>query len=146
MCSESWDTIIRIWDIETTKQFNVFKEHEGRIMSVKYGSNELMNTILSGSNDKSVRLWDIRSGEQIQMFNGHSSKELYSIAGGNEEDNGISSLKFVSLKNKVNDNEQKLKNDFAEFWYIPEYNRKSVVDSENKNIQKWTIHIKRRTL
>ncbi|ETO10401.1 hypothetical protein RFI_26980, partial [Reticulomyxa filosa] len=39
--------------------------------SVKYGSNKLLNTILSGSNDKSVRLWDIRSGQQIQVCNGH---------------------------------------------------------------------------
>ncbi|ETO02943.1 hypothetical protein RFI_34467, partial [Reticulomyxa filosa] len=62
-----------IWDIETTKQLNVFKGHESCIRSVKYGSNELLNTILSGSFDKSVRLWDIRSGQQIQVFNGHTS-------------------------------------------------------------------------
>ncbi|ETO01836.1 transcriptional regulator, XRE family, partial [Reticulomyxa filosa] len=39
---------------------------------VKYGSNELLNTILSGSSDESVRLWDIRSGKQIQVFDGHN--------------------------------------------------------------------------
>ncbi|ETO15383.1 hypothetical protein RFI_21979, partial [Reticulomyxa filosa] len=41
--------------------------------SVKYGSNELLNTMLSGSYDKSVCLWDIRSSQQIQVFNGHNS-------------------------------------------------------------------------
>ncbi|ETO14930.1 WD-40 repeat-containing protein [Reticulomyxa filosa] len=46
--------------------------HEGCMNSVKYGSNELVNIILSGSNDKSVRLWDIRSDQQIQVFNGHT--------------------------------------------------------------------------
>ncbi|ETO02069.1 hypothetical protein RFI_35367, partial [Reticulomyxa filosa] len=51
ICSGSNDHTIRIWDIETTKQFNVFKGHEDVVMSVKYGSNELLNTILSGSND-----------------------------------------------------------------------------------------------
>ncbi|ETO10741.1 hypothetical protein RFI_26636 [Reticulomyxa filosa] len=40
-------------------------------MSVKYGSNELIDTVLSGSSDKTVRLWDIRSGKQVQVFNGH---------------------------------------------------------------------------
>ncbi|ETO04260.1 hypothetical protein RFI_33137, partial [Reticulomyxa filosa] len=64
---------IRIWDIETTKQSNVFKGHTNYAWSVKYGSNELLNTILSGSADKSVRLWDTRSCQQIQVFNGHSS-------------------------------------------------------------------------
>ncbi|ETO34333.1 WD-40 repeat protein, partial [Reticulomyxa filosa] len=66
ICSGSRDKTIRIWDIETTKQCDIFKGHKDWIMSVKYGSNELVNTILSGSWDKSVILWDIRSGQQIQ--------------------------------------------------------------------------------
>ncbi|ETO11810.1 WD-40 repeat protein [Reticulomyxa filosa] len=76
ICSGSYDNTIRIWDIETTKQLNIFRGHRDQIMSVKYGSNELginggANTVLSGSYDKSVRLWDIRSGQQIQEFYGH---------------------------------------------------------------------------
>ncbi|ETO11477.1 WD-40 repeat protein [Reticulomyxa filosa] len=72
ICSGSYDETIRVWDIETTKQFNVFKGHKGSVYSVKYGSNELRSTILSGSEDNSVRLWDIRLGKQIQIFNGHT--------------------------------------------------------------------------
>ncbi|ETO36134.1 WD-40 repeat protein, partial [Reticulomyxa filosa] len=77
ICSGSYDTTIRIWDIETTKQFIVFRGHKGIVSGVKYGSNEIgINcspyTILSGSDDKSVRLWDIRSEQQIQVFNGHT--------------------------------------------------------------------------
>ncbi|ETO36370.1 WD repeat-containing protein, partial [Reticulomyxa filosa] len=76
ICSGSFDKTIRIWDIETTKQFNVFKGHTDYVMSVKYGSNELLNTILSGSGDKSIRLWDIRFGQQVQVFNGHTRAVL----------------------------------------------------------------------
>ncbi|ETO02713.1 WD-40 repeat-containing protein [Reticulomyxa filosa] len=110
ICSGSFDKTIRIWDIETTKQFNVFKGHDYYVMSIKYGSNELLNTILSGSLDKSVRLWDIRSGQQIQMFNGHTNdvwcveyspfNELYMIKGDEKEDDGIYCLKFIELKKK----------------------------------------------
>ncbi|ETO35364.1 protein kinase, partial [Reticulomyxa filosa] len=78
ICSGSFDQTIRVWDIETAKQLNVFKEHTRCVNCVKYGSNELgnigySNTILSGSWDKSVCLWDIRSNQQIQVFNGHTS-------------------------------------------------------------------------
>ncbi|ETO05532.1 hypothetical protein RFI_31865 [Reticulomyxa filosa] len=75
ICSGSNDKTIRVWDIETIKQLNVFRGHRNTVNSVKYGPNEFgindANTILSGSLDHSVRLWDIRSGRQIQVFNEH---------------------------------------------------------------------------
>ncbi|ETO08792.1 hypothetical protein RFI_28595 [Reticulomyxa filosa] len=49
------DAVIRIWDIEITKQLNVFKGHDSYVNSIKYGSNELLNTILSASDDYSVQ-------------------------------------------------------------------------------------------
>ncbi|ETO35044.1 WD-40 repeat protein, partial [Reticulomyxa filosa] len=102
LCSGSGDKTIHLWDVETSKSLHVFNGHEdtvwcvdisplqsnnkndnnnkmdnightSHVISVKYGSNELLNTILSGSADKSIRLWDIRSGEQIQVFDGHKS-------------------------------------------------------------------------
>ncbi|ETO27529.1 WD-repeat protein [Reticulomyxa filosa] len=129
------DHVIKPFEYGILKQPN-------NLMSVKYGSNELVNTILSGSDDKSVRLWDIRSDKQIQVFNGHTNTvwcveyspfvinnsisnsnvicsgsldntirfwdirsnkdELYVIEGYHEEDNGILCLKFISLKNGEN--------------------------------------------
>ncbi|ETO10832.1 hypothetical protein RFI_26544, partial [Reticulomyxa filosa] len=124
ICSGSLDKTIRIWDIETTKQLNIFNGHYYFVYSVKYGSNELLSTILSGSFDKSVRLWDIRSGQQIQIFNGHKyyvyaveySPFMIKNSSGNSnvicsgswdntirderEDDGIFCLKFVGSKTK----------------------------------------------
>ncbi|ETO08452.1 WD repeat-containing protein, partial [Reticulomyxa filosa] len=161
ICSGLDDNTIRIWDIETTKQFNVFEGHKDYVNSVKYGSNELLNTILSGSSDNSVCLWDIRSGQQIQMFYGHydcvyaveyspfvikngignsnvicsgswdntirfwdirsNKKELYMIEGSDDEDDRILCLKFISLKKKVNNNEQKSKDDCNVHLYYGSY-------------------------
>ncbi|ETO12393.1 hypothetical protein RFI_24983, partial [Reticulomyxa filosa] len=87
ICSSSDDEIIRFWDFKHNNQLQIFNGHtygvcgiefslfngghEGYVYCVKYGSNELLNTILSESIDKSVCLWDIRSGELIQVFYGH---------------------------------------------------------------------------
>ncbi|ETO11766.1 hypothetical protein RFI_25611 [Reticulomyxa filosa] len=126
ICSGSGDKTIRIWDIETTKQLNVFKGHEHYVGV--------------------VHLWDIRSGQQIQMFNGHTDcvmcveysplvvnnikingnsnvvcsgscddtirfwdirsnkKELYVMKGIEKEDCGITYLKFIELKKKAKNN------------------------------------------
>ncbi|ETO36851.1 hypothetical protein RFI_00211 [Reticulomyxa filosa] len=132
LCSGSYDKTIRLWDVETSKSLHIFNGHKDTAWCVdisplqsnnnnnnkvnnigdcvKYGSNELLNTILSGLDDESVRLWDIRSGEQIQVFNGHTSyvhaveyspfNELYMIKGDDKEDFGIMCLKFIGLKKK----------------------------------------------
>ncbi|ETO31988.1 G-protein beta WD-40 repeats containing protein [Reticulomyxa filosa] len=101
ICSGSFDKIIRIWDIETTKQSIVLEGHGGTVRSVKYGLNESgmccgSNTILSGSMDYSVRLWDIRSCQEIQVFNGHIDSvwavEYSPFVVNNIEVNGMSNV------------------------------------------------------
>ncbi|ETO36775.1 hypothetical protein RFI_00287 [Reticulomyxa filosa] len=55
ICSVSFDEIIQIWDIETTKKLNAFKGHENIVKN------------------KSIHLWDIQFYQQIQVFNGYTS-------------------------------------------------------------------------
>ncbi|ETO06048.1 hypothetical protein RFI_31345, partial [Reticulomyxa filosa] len=65
------------------------KRHNDYVNSIKYGSNELLNTILSGSSDKSIRFWDIRSNK----------KELYVIKGIDKNDE-ITCLTFSQSKER----------------------------------------------
>ncbi|ETO15287.1 hypothetical protein RFI_22077, partial [Reticulomyxa filosa] len=112
ICSGSFDKTIRIWDIETNKQLNVFNGHTDYVWSVKYGSMfnghtnwvcaveyssfvisdsiGYSNVICSGSWDNTIRFWDIRSNKN----------ELFMIKGNDEKDYGIICLKFIELKKK----------------------------------------------
>ncbi|ETO03289.1 hypothetical protein RFI_34121, partial [Reticulomyxa filosa] len=87
-------------------QVNVtFDRHTGLVNVVEYspfvvdnieiGCNS--NVICSGSDDNTIRFWDIRS----------NMSELYLFNGDKKEDNGIMCFKFVSLKKKRENNEQK---------------------------------------
>ncbi|ETO12006.1 G-protein beta WD-40 repeats containing protein, partial [Reticulomyxa filosa] len=112
--SGSDDKSVCLWDIRSGQQAKVFNGHTNWVWSVEYSpfviKNNICNSnvICSGSWDNTIRFWDIRSNK----------KELYSIKGYN----GIGCLKFVSLKNKVNDNEQKLKNDYGVHLYYGSHN------------------------
>ncbi|ETO34362.1 WD repeat-containing protein [Reticulomyxa filosa] len=108
--------------------------HEDFLRSVKYGSNELLNTILSGSdhcmfngysnsvntveyapfviknNDGNSNVMCSGSNDNtIHFWDIRSNKdELCIIKGDKKEDNRITCFKCASLKKKGNNNEQKL--------------------------------------
>ncbi|ETO34661.1 WD-repeat protein, partial [Reticulomyxa filosa] len=112
---------------ETAKQLIIFKGHEFHVNSVKYGSNELVNTILSGSNDKTIRLWDIRSGQQIQMFNGHTNSV-----------NAAEYSPFVVNNNKIGGNSNVMCSgsfdNTIRFWDIRSNNKELYTIEEEKEI------------
>ncbi|ETO15050.1 hypothetical protein RFI_22314 [Reticulomyxa filosa] len=102
--SGSSDSSIRLWDIRSGGQIQIFNGHTYNVETVEYSPfiinniviNGNSNVIYSGSNDNTIRFWDIRSNKS----------ELYMIKGDNEKDNGIKCIKFISLKKKkdYNDN------------------------------------------
>ncbi|ETO00698.1 WD40 repeat-containing protein, partial [Reticulomyxa filosa] len=104
-------------DIRSGQQIQEFNGHKLLVNVVEYSPFVIKNisgnsnVICSGSEDNTIRFWDIRSNK----------KELYSIEGGDEEDNGILCFKFISLKKKVNNNEQKSKDDCNVHLYYGSY-------------------------
>ncbi|ETO06619.1 WD-40 repeat protein [Reticulomyxa filosa] len=104
--SGSGDTSVRLWDIRSSKQIQVFNGHTDWVRAVEYfpfvNNNAIGgNVICSGSEDNTIRFWDIRS-----------NKELYVIEGDDENDDGICSLQFLSLKKKEKNNKNKADNSY----------------------------------
>ncbi|ETO03447.1 WD repeat-containing protein, partial [Reticulomyxa filosa] len=93
--SRSDDKSVRLWDIRSGEQIQVFNGHKYEVWSVEYSPFVIKNSIgnsnviCSGSWDNTIRFWDIRSNK----------KELYMIKG-NEEEDRMLCLKFIALKKK----------------------------------------------
>ncbi|ETO12058.1 WD-40 repeat protein, partial [Reticulomyxa filosa] len=94
------DKSVRLWDIRSNQQIQVFNGHTSDVYTVEYSPFVIKNSIgnsnviCSGSRDNTIRFWDIRSNKN----------ELYVIKGDNEKDDGIICLKFVSLEKEVKNN------------------------------------------
>ncbi|ETO05623.1 hypothetical protein RFI_31773, partial [Reticulomyxa filosa] len=90
-----YDKSVRLWDIRSSEQIQVFNGHTDYVTCVEYSpfviKNNIdnSNVICSGSMDNTIRFWDIRSNKN----------ELYMI-NADEEDDGIACLKFIVLKKK----------------------------------------------
>ncbi|ETN99298.1 hypothetical protein RFI_38183, partial [Reticulomyxa filosa] len=87
----SADLSVRLWDIRSGEQIQVFNGHKDNVNVVEYSPFVIKNgignsnVICSGSSDNTIRFWDIRSNKN----------ELYIIGKGVE----INCIKFLQLKN-----------------------------------------------
>ncbi|MCI5121909.1 MAG: myosin kinase, partial [Candidatus Electrothrix sp. AUS4] len=59
LASASDDKTVRLWDIETGKEIDIFKGHKSAVKSVSFSPNG--KTLASASWDKTVRVWDIQT-------------------------------------------------------------------------------------
>ncbi|ETO33356.1 hypothetical protein RFI_03751, partial [Reticulomyxa filosa] len=128
--SGSWDKSVRLWDIRSGQQIQVFDGHTNSVWSVEYSPfvvnnvkpDDSSNVICSGSSDKTIRFWDIRSNKG----------ELYVM----KVDDEVTSLKFLISKKKANNNEKKLNDDTIALNGIT-YNRSSTMN-QYQNISNYS--------
>eukprot|EP00013_Stygamoeba_regulata_P021814 CAMPEP_0177654622 /NCGR_PEP_ID=MMETSP0447-20121125/14445_1 /TAXON_ID=0 /ORGANISM="Stygamoeba regulata, Strain BSH-02190019" /LENGTH=520 /DNA_ID=CAMNT_0019158313 /DNA_START=139 /DNA_END=1701 /DNA_ORIENTATION=+ len=68
LASASFDTDVRLWDIESGQCVSVLGAHTKPVYSVAYSPNARF--LASGSFDKCVHVWDTQSGELVRSYEG----------------------------------------------------------------------------
>ena len=68
LASGSYDTTIKIWDINTGEELRTLRGHANGIRCLQFDNTKL----ISGSLDHTIKVWNWRTGECISTYNGHS--------------------------------------------------------------------------
>lgn len=79
--SGSFDTDIRLWEVETGRNLEVLAAHNDRVSALLFLPGGRM---LSGSDDQRVRLWDLEKGVTIYAYSGHTERISYLIVNEDE--------------------------------------------------------------
>jgi WD40 repeat protein len=72
----SYDTKIRIWDVQSEAILTTLEGHEKSALSVGFSMDE--KYIVSGSRDQTIRVWNAKTGELLKSFERHSGN-IYDI-------------------------------------------------------------------
>jgi F-box/WD-40 domain protein MET30 len=67
LATGSYDTTIKIWDIETGEELRTLTGHTSGIRCLQFDDTKL----ISGSLDRSLKVWNWRTGECISTYTGH---------------------------------------------------------------------------
>ena len=68
LATGSYDSTIRIWDIDTGECIQTLRGHTLGIRALQFDDNKL----ISGSLDKTLKVWNWRTGECISTYQGHT--------------------------------------------------------------------------
>ena len=63
----SYDTTVRIWDVNSGKVIRILKGHTSGIRCLQFTNT----TLFTGSLDKTIRVWNWRTGECLKTLTGH---------------------------------------------------------------------------
>ncbi|KAF9344479.1 hypothetical protein BGX26_004321, partial [Mortierella sp. AD094] len=69
IASGSYDSTVRLWDVDTGECVHTLQGHGDLVCSVVYSPKG--DRIASGSNDKTLRLWDVDTGKCVHTLRGH---------------------------------------------------------------------------
>lgn len=64
----SYDTTIKVWDIESCQEIRTLTGHASGIRCLQFDDTKL----ISGSIDRSLKVWNWRTGECISTYTGHN--------------------------------------------------------------------------
>lgn len=90
----SYDSTVRLWDVETSTCIGVLEGHTGSVTCVAF--DRAGARLASGSFDQTMRIWDVASRRSVRIFEGHeemvssvawSPSERY-IATGSQDNTG----------------------------------------------------------
>ncbi|KFY75431.1 hypothetical protein V499_04598 [Pseudogymnoascus sp. VKM F-103] len=68
LATGSYDTTIKIWDIDTGKELRTLRGHTSGIRSLQFDDTKL----ISGSLDRTLKVWNWRTGECMSTYQGHT--------------------------------------------------------------------------
>ena len=68
LATGSYDTTIKIWDVENGEEIRTLTGHESGIRCLQFDDMKL----ISGSIDRNIKIWNWRTGECLSTFLGHT--------------------------------------------------------------------------
>lgn len=68
----SLDKTIQLWDVESNREIDVLRGHEGLVISAAFSPDG--RTLVTTSTDKTARLWDVATGKEILALRGHAEE------------------------------------------------------------------------